>query len=92
MHRLLCKIPLQAVNICYYIDIRCKTPEVKITVITEEGNHMTPKQRWYCFWVIIVVTVLLTAGFVWFAIHNPQASWNTLFSNLWDSFVNFVSG
>ncbi len=26
MHRLLCKIPLQAVNICYYIDIRCKTP------------------------------------------------------------------
>lgn len=53
---------------------------------------MTPKQRWYFFWVIIVVTVLLTAGFVWFAIHNPQASWNTLFSNLWDSFVNFVSG
>ena len=51
---------------------------------------MTPKQRWYCFRVIIVVTVLLTAGFVWFAI--PQASWNTLFSNLWDSFVNFVSG
>lgn len=51
---------------------------------------MTPKQRWYCFWVIIVVTVLLTAGFVWFAIHNPQVSWNTLFSNLWESFVNFV--
>lgn len=51
---------------------------------------MTPKQRWYCFWVIIVVTVLLTAGFVWFAIHNPQTSWNTLFSNLWESFVNFV--
>ena len=90
MHRLLCKIPLQAVNICYYIGLRCKTPEVKIPVITEEGNHMTPKQRWYCFWVIIVVTVLLTAGFVWFAIHNPQTSWNTLFSNLWESFVNFV--
>ncbi len=52
---------------------------------------MTPKQRWYCFWVIIVVTVLLSAGLVWFAIHNPQASWNTLFSNLWESFVNFVS-
>ena len=52
---------------------------------------MTPKQRWYCFWVIIVVTVLLSAGVVWFAIHNPQASWNTLFSNLWESFVNFVS-
>ena len=29
MHRLLCKIPLQTVNIYYYIDIRCKTPEVK---------------------------------------------------------------
>ncbi|UYJ29832.1 MAG: hypothetical protein OGM11_04830 [Clostridiaceae bacterium] len=53
---------------------------------------MTPKQRWYCFWVIIAVSVLLTAGIVWFAIHNPQASWNTLFSNLWDSFVSFVSG
>ena len=26
MHRLLCKIPLQTVNIYYYIDIRCKTP------------------------------------------------------------------
>ena len=26
MHRLLCKIPLQAVNICYYIDISRKTP------------------------------------------------------------------
>ena len=39
---------------------------------------MTPKQRWYCFWVIIVVTVLLTAGLVWIAIHNPQASFEDL--------------
>ena len=30
---------------------------------------MTPKQRWYCFWVIIVVTILFMAGFVWIAIH-----------------------
>ena len=29
MLRLLCKIPLQTVNICYYIDISRKLPEVK---------------------------------------------------------------
>ena len=52
---------------------------------------MTPKQRWYCYWVIIVVTILFMAGFVWIAIHNPQASWNTLFDNLWESLANFVS-
>ena len=30
-------------------------------------------------------------GLLWIAIHNPQASWNTLFDNLWESFANFVS-
>lgn len=55
---------------------------------------MTPKQRWYCFWVIIVVVLLLMAGLVWIAIHNPQASWeDLLFSfihNIWRSITNFV--
>ena len=64
---------------------------MKITVMTEEGNHMTPKQRWYCFWMIIVVTVLLSAGFVWIAIHNPQASFEDLLYALWKGIVNFVS-
>ena len=46
---------------------------------------MTPEQRWYCFWVIIVVTVLLSAGFVWIAIDNPQASLEDPASrNLWE--------
>lgn len=52
---------------------------------------MTPKQRWYCFWVIIVVTVLLSAGFVWIGIHNPQASFEDLLYTLWKGIVNFIS-
>ena len=51
---------------------------------------MTPKQRWYCFWVIIVVSVLLSAGFVWIGIHNPQASFEDLLYALWKGIVNFV--
>lgn len=53
---------------------------------------MTPKQRWYCFWVIIVVTVLLSAGLVWFAIHNPQASFEDLLYALWKGIVTLVNG
>lgn len=53
---------------------------------------MTPKQRWYCFWVIIVVTVLLSAGFVWIAIHNPQASFEDLLYALWKGIVTLVNG
>ena len=53
---------------------------------------MTPKQRWYCFWVIIVVTVLLTAGFVWIAIHKPQASFEDLLYALWKGIVTLVNG
>ena len=48
---------------------------------------MTPKQRWYCFWVIIVVTVL-----VWIAIHNPQASFEDLLYALWKGIVTLVNG
>lgn len=61
-----------------------------MTVMTEEGNTMTPKQRWYCFWVIIAMSVLLTAGIVWFAIHNPQASFEDLLYALWKGIVNFT--
>ena len=60
--------------------------------MTEEGNTMTPKQRWYCFWMIIAVSVLLTAGLVWFAIHNPQASFEDLLYALWKDIVNFTIG
>lgn len=49
---------------------------------------MTPKQNWYCFWLIIIVSVILLAAFVWFAIHNPQASFYTIISNIWESIAN----
>lgn len=52
---------------------------------------MTSKQNWYCFWAIIIAALLLAAGFVWVAVHNPQASWNTVISSIWESFIGFVS-
>lgn len=51
---------------------------------------MTPKQKWYCFWAILVVVLLLTVGFVWVAVHNPQASWYTVFSNIWENITSFI--
>lgn len=46
---------------------------------------MTPKQRWHCFWGILVISILLLAALLWVALQNPQASFYTVISNLWDS-------
>ena len=46
---------------------------------------MTPKQKWYCFWVILAVSILLLTAFLGVTIHNPQASFYTVISNIWDA-------